>query len=116
MANTVQVLRNTSQDITALINTKDTQGTIQLTKQVGTFYVTIDVTPQNIASIPVLNDQIDVWVNATYHYFGGTVTSIETVVQGGITMQVQITATDWSFKLNKLLVAKNYADTDPADI
>lgn len=116
MANSIQVLRNTSQDITSLINYKDTQGTIQLTKQVGTLYITINVTPQNISNVPVLNDQIDVWVNGQYHYFGGTVTTIETVVQGGVTMQLQITATDWSFKLNKLLVAKNYANMDPHDI
>jgi hypothetical protein len=116
MANSIQILKNTSTDITSCVNHKDTQGTIQLTKQVGTFYFTIDVTPQNVAKIPVLNDQIDVWVNGTYHYFGGTVTSIETIVQGGVTMQLQITATDWSFKLNKLLVKKNYANEDPADI
>jgi hypothetical protein len=111
----IQILCNTF-DITDIVNWKDIQGNLVLTKQVGTFYFTIDVTPENIASIPVLNDEIDVWVNATYHYFGGTITTIETVNIGGITMQVQVTATDWSFKLNKKLIAKNYAAIDPADI
>ncbi len=52
------------------------------------------------------------------HTFGGTITGIETAVNGGggIGIVQEVTCTDWSFSLNSRLVARNYTNADAATI
>lgn len=100
-------------DITADIQWDSLQLTQVLTKEVSKLQFSITKGPGK--SAPVMGNQIDVYQNDV-HIFGGTITETETTVAGGILPIVQITVTDWSFKLDSKLVAKNYAQMDPADI
>lgn len=117
MPNTCNVILNattTDKDITKEIDWTSIQGTLVLTKEVSKFQFNIKISPGK--TIPKLNDQIDLWVNGVgsgYHVFGGLVTETEVTVMGGKQLIIQITVTDWSFQLGKLLIAKNYASIDP---
>lgn len=62
-----------------------------------------------------LGDQIDMYEDGV-HIFGGTLTEIETISEGGILTANMYTATDWSFRLNSKLVIKSYTSMDPHDI
>ena len=110
----LQIKKN-STDISSSIQWKTVQITEVLTKEVSKLQFTIYKTPATSSSIPVVSDQIDVYENGT-HIFGGTVTNVESTVQGGALLAYQISCVDWSYKLNSKLVTKTYAAMDPADI
>ena len=121
MSQMVQILWKATKDITGAVDMETVQGTITLTKQVGTFQFDLKVTPANSSTIPVPGDQIDVWVNGTsttggFHLFGGTVTEVETTIDGGILQTYTVYCTDWSWQLSKKLVVQNFANVDPGQI
>ncbi len=116
MPNSFQIKRTVASvqtDISSSIEWQSIQLSLVLTKEVSKCQ--FNIKPNTGKVQPNLGDQIDVYQNST-HIFGGTVTEIETTVLGGITPVIQYTATDWSFKMDTKLVAKNYAQMDPADI
>ena len=110
----LQIKKNGA-DISGSIQWKTVQISEVLTKEVSKLQFTIYKTPATASMIPVVGDQIDVYENGT-HIFGGTTTTVETTVQGGLLLAYAITCVDWSFKLNSKLVTKNYVAMDPADI
>lgn len=110
----LQIKRN-STDISSSVQWKTVQITEVLTKEVSKLQFTIYKTPATASSIPVVGDQIDVYENGT-HIFGGTATTVEATIQGGILLAYQIDCVDWSYKLNSKLVTKGYVAMDPADI
>lgn len=104
-------------DCSSNVNWPSIQMTQVLTKEVSKLQFDYYLTkPTGIPYIPQLGDQVDLYVNAqTYHYFGGTIVEIEYTVDGLRTI-AHVTCMDWSFKMDKKLVAKNYANMDPHDI
>lgn len=88
-----------------------------LTKEVSTYKFNVKIYGSKY--VPAVGDQIDAYEtdssSTTSHLFGGTITEIETIVEG-ITPLAQVTATDWGYTMNGKLVVKAYADMDPADI
>ena len=110
----LQIKKN-STDISGSIQWKTVQISEVLTKEVSKLQFTIYKTPATASSIPVVGNQIDMYENGT-HIFGGTVTTVETTIQGGALLAYQISCVDWSYKLNSKLVTKRYVNMDPADI
>lgn len=108
------VIKLSGVDISSSIDWSSLQFTGVLTKEVSTLVFDIRQTPGK--SVPILGEQIDMYVDGTYHYFGGSVTESETVIEGGILRKTTITATDGSFKADSKLVVHNYAMMDPQDI
>ncbi len=100
-------------DISSGIDWTSIQWTQVLTKEVSRLQFNIRVTPGK--TLPIVNDQIDMYKNGT-HLFGGTVVEIDTVVQGGILLMLTVYCIDWSFASDKILVKKTYANMDPHDI
>ncbi len=84
-----------------------------LTKQAST--LRFDMYGLSGRPIPSIGDQIDLY-EGNAHIFGGTVTDISIIVEGGILLRYQISCTDWSFKINSMLVVESYSNEDPADI
>jgi hypothetical protein len=110
----LQIKKNGT-DISSAIQWKTVQISEVLTKEVSKLQFTIYKTPATSSLIPVAGNQIDVYENSN-HIFGGTVTSVETTVQGGALLAYKISCVDWSYKLNSKLVTKRYVNMDPADI
>jgi hypothetical protein len=65
-------------------------------------------------TVPAIGDTIELY-DSTGIIWGGTVTEVEPIISG-LLITWQITATDYGFLLDGLLVKKNYAGMDPADI
>lgn len=113
----IQVKAN-STDVSSAIDWSSIDVTLVLTKEVSTFKFNVRLKSGRYA--PALGDQIDLYEtdssNTTSHLFGGTITELEPIVEGGIQLVAQVTATDWSFTMNGKLVVKSYTAMDPADI
>jgi hypothetical protein len=106
-------IKQNGTDISSSVEWDSLQISLVLTKEISKVQFNIF---QKSGGITVnLNDQIDIYQN-TVHIFGGVITEKETVIAGGILPQIQITATDWSFKMDTKLVVKTYAAMDPHDI
>ena len=112
MPDTVIVKQN-GVDISNAVHWDSVVLTLVLTKEISKMQFYIHQTPDDPTIN--LNDQINVYQNGA-HIFGGLVTEKDTAIAGGILPVVNITATDWSFKMDKKLVAKTYAQMDPHDI
>lgn len=111
----LEVYVNAGSEISAIIEWPTLKLVDVLTKEKSTLSFTVKETPGNVASIPVIGDQIDLFDGAT-HLFGGEVTDSENVVEGGILIGHQVQCIDWGFRLDSQLVVKTYVDMDPRDI
>lgn len=107
------ILKKNTVDISSSVNTESLQLTSVLTKEVGRLRFSI----KNYSgkSTCALGDTIDLYEGAT-HLFGGTVTEIENVNEGGKLIATMYMCVDWSFRLNSKLVVNTYTDMDPKDI
>ncbi len=114
------VIKRNGTDITRITRWESVDVTSKLTKEVSTavFEVQFNLAAGLPANLPVLGDQIDVYDQALTpnHIFGGLVTESEMTKVEGLAITQQITATDWGFKLDSLLVTKTYQNEDPANI
>lgn len=111
------VIKNGSTDISSIIDWTSIQGTFVVTKQKGALKFDILIpNPSSPPSVPALGDTIYLYYNSSTLYFGGTVTELETVIDGGTLQRVHVTASDWGYKLDRMLVYKTYQNMDPADI
>jgi hypothetical protein len=117
----IQVLVGTN-DITDIIEF-DGNFNIQavLTKEKGQFVFSIKapLAPILPTNMPQIGDEI--FVNYTIGadtelIFGGTIVTIEPIVQGGVLLVYQMTAADWGFLFDSKVVKANYAGMDPQDI
>lgn len=115
-SSSIQIKANSS-DVSSSIDWPSVDLLMVLTKEVSTLKFNIKIYGSKYT--PTVGDQIDFYEtdsSATQsHLFGGTITEIETIVQG-ITPVAQVTCTDWGYKMNGKLVVKSYKDMDPADI
>ncbi len=107
------VIKLNSVDISSSIDWKSFEWKQVLTKEVCQVKFSI----KNYGTKPtvVVGDTIEVLETLSLR-FGGTVTDIENIVDGGVLIETKITVNDWSFSLNSKLVAKNYTSSDPATI
>src|ERR1700722_16669435 len=117
----IQVLCG-SEDITSIVEF-DSTFNIQavLTKEKGqfTFNIKAPQAPTLPAHMPQIGDEIYVKYTIegdTQLIFGGTLVTVEPVVQGGVLLLYQMTAADWGFLLDSKVVKKNYVAMDPQDI
>ena len=117
----IQVLCGTN-DITDLVEF-DSTFNIQsvLTKEKGQFSFNIKApqAPTLPTNMPQIGDEI--YVNYTINgvtelIFGGTLVTSEPIVSGGVLLLYQMTAADWGFIFDSMVVKKNYAGMDPQDI
>ncbi len=106
-------IKDNSVDISASILWETVQATFVLTKEVSKLQFKVLKVPGS--TIPVVNDQIDVYENGN-HIFGGTVTEVTMTIEGGVLLAFQIQCVDWSYQMDGKLVVKNYAAMDPHDI
>jgi hypothetical protein len=117
----IQVLDGTN-DITSIIEFDSTWNVQSvLTKEKGQFLFNIKApkAPTLPTNMPAVGDTI--YVNYTINsnkilLFGGTVVTIEPIVQGGVLLLYQCTAADWGFLLDSKVVKEHYAGEDPHDI
>lgn len=107
------VIKQNGTDVTTNIDITSIQEKQVLTKEVSTLVFNVKQYSGKVSFS--VGDQVDRYEGST-HVFGGTVVSVEKINLGGILLTEQVSCIDWSFKLNKKLVAKNYASMDPADI
>jgi hypothetical protein len=112
-ANQVKILDNGT-DISSLVEWKTIDATAVLTKEVGSFSFSIKANFANLPTLPVIGDTIELF-DSTGLIWGGTLTEQEPIIEG-LRILFQYTATDWGFTFDGLLVKKNYAGMDPADI
>lgn len=110
-------IKANSTDVSASIDWGSVDLLMVLTKEVSTLKFNVKIYGSKYT--PVTGDQIDFYEtdssSTTSHLFGGTITEIETIVEGLVTI-AQVTATDWGYKMDGKLVVKSYAGMDPADI
>ena len=121
----VQVL-NGSNDISSLIDWTTFDLVMVLTKEKGTlkFDIVVPAAPTLPAYFPNLSDTINCYYTiyddagnpTTRLIFGGTVITLEQVVDGGVVTRYHVTCADWGYLLDSKLVKKTYANMDPADI
>jgi hypothetical protein len=97
----------TSLDLTSVLTKEVSTLQFVIKKGIGQTFPAI--------TLPVMNDQIDLYDTAGTHIFGGVVTQIETTIEG-LLASYQVTATDWGFKLDHYLVKKSYVNMDAYDI
>lgn len=107
------VLKKNTVDISSSVQMESLDGSWVLTKEVGRLNFTI----RNYSgkATCALGDTIDLYEGAT-HLFGGTITEIENINEGGKLISTLYKCTDWSFRLNSQLVVNTYTDMDPKDI
>jgi hypothetical protein len=116
MANPI-VIKDNGADISSSVDWKSIDATSVLTKEnaslkfsvrqgVGQTYPAI--------TVPAIGDTIQLY-DSTGIIFGGTVTEVETTIQG-LVMTSQVTVSDWGYTFDGILIKKNYAMMDPADI
>jgi len=120
-SSSIQVLCGTN-DITSLVEFDSTFNVqVVLTKQKGqfTFNIKAPQAPTLPTHMPQIGDEI--YVNYTIDsvtelIFGGTLVTSEPIVSGGVLLLYQLTAADWGFIFDSMVVKKNYAGMDPQDI
>ena len=105
-------LKKNGADISSTVDWTTLQLTLVLTKEVSKCQFDI-VAP--VGSAPSAGDQIDFY-EAGSHIFGGILTARQLIVDGGLALRYKCTAVDWSYNLDKILVAKTYTNEDPATI
>jgi hypothetical protein len=115
MANPVRITDNGT-DISSSVDWKTIDFVSQLTKDVGTakFNVRQNAANPNGVTVPVVGDIINLF-DSSGLIWAGTVTETEATIEG-LMLTWQITATDWGYLFNGVLVKKNYAQMDPRDI
>lgn len=103
-------------DITKFVDWKSIDMVSVLTKESGSLKFTIlqNAANQSAVTVPQIGDTVTL-TDSSGTIFGGTVTESEPVISG-LMMTWQITATDWGYLLDGVLVKKNYAMMDPHDI
>jgi|GEM_PF-1371865 len=120
------IVLNGSNDITSLIDWTTFNLTMVLTKEKGglTFDVVTPKAPTLPTHMPALGDTLFVYYiiydaagNPTNRLvFGGSVITLEQVIDGGVLQRIHVTCADWGYILDSKLVKKTYAQMDPADI
>jgi hypothetical protein len=113
--NPVVVTCNSS-DISNSVDWKSIDAVAQMTKDVGTFKVSVRQNAANPTSVtvPVIGDTLSLY-DSTGLIWAGTVTETEAIISG-LMITWQITATDWGYLLNGILIRDNYSQLDPHDI
>ena len=118
-------LKANGTDVSSSVDWSSIDMVLVLTKETSTFKFNVrgggNTTTVGTKYIPAPGDQIDFYETTNpgavvAHLFGGTITEIETIVEDGIVLVAQVTATDWGYKMDGKLVAQSYANLDPADI
>lgn len=116
----VQVLDGTN-DITSLIDWTSFSIQMTLTKEKGQclFDILTPKAPTQPTHMPTVGDVI--YVNYTINgntqlIFGGTLVTMEAVIDGGVLVRQKITCMDWGFLFDSKVVKRNYAGMDPQDI
>ena len=107
------ILKKNSTDVSSSIRLESLQLKSVLTKEVST--LTFSVLNYAGKATFANGNQVDLYENGV-HIFGGTVTTVENVNDGGKLIESLISCVDWSFRMNTKLVVKSYAAIDPADI
>lgn len=103
-------------DISSSIDVKSVNLKTVLTDEVSQLKFRIKNTSSTSSrASATLGAVIDLYEDAT-HSFGGTVTEINNVVEGGILLASDFIVNDWSFRLNSKLVIQTYENMDPRDI
>ena len=116
MANPIYITAN-STDISSNVDWRSIDCVSQLTKDVSTLRFTVSQgvgQTYPVTTVPAIGDVIKLY-DSTGIIFGGTVTEVEATIEG-LLITNQIVCTDWSYQFNGVLVKKNYAMMDPADI
>ena len=114
MANPIYITCN-GNDISNSVDWKSIDAVSVLTKENGSFKFNVNLaTGQTGVTVPVVGDTIELY-DSTGIIFGGTVTEVETTVQG-LYMMNTVTASDWGYLFDGTLVKKNYSGIDPHDI
>lgn len=110
-------LKANSNDVSSSVDWPSLDLLMVLTKEVSTLKFNVKIYGSKYQ--PVLGDQIDFYEtdssSTVSHLFGGTITEIETIVEGILPI-AQVTCTDWGYQMDGKLVVKAYAAMDPADI
>ena len=111
------VIKANTVDVSASIDWTSVDLLMVLTKEVSTLKFNIKLTAGKYNA--KVGDQIDLYETdstvTTSHLFGGTITQIDTILEG-ITLVLQVTCTDWGYTMNGKLVVKSYKDMNPKDI
>jgi hypothetical protein len=115
-----------SNDITSLIDWTTFDLTMVLTKEKGglKFDIVAPQAPTLPTHMPALSDTIQVFYTiydaqgnpTTRLIFGGTVITLEQVIDAGTLQRFHVTCSDWGYIFDSKLVKKTYALMDPADI
>ena len=116
MPNPVYITAN-STDISSSIDWQSVDMLSVLTKEVATLRFSVRKgSGQTYPSktVPAIGDIIKMY-DSSGIIFGGTVTEVETTIEG-LMLTWAVTATDWSYLFDGTLVKKNYALMDPHDI
>jgi len=116
MPNPVYLTRNGA-DISNSVDWKSIDMTSVLTKETSSLKFNIrqgsgQTFPVKV--VPTVGDIIKVY-DSSGIVFGGTVTEVETTIEG-LLLTWAITCTDWGYLFDGTLVKKNYAMEDPANI
>ncbi len=114
MANPITLTCNGT-DISNSVDWKSLDVVNVLTKENGSckFNVNLGVGQSGI-TVPAIGDTIEVY-DPSGIIFGGTVTEVESTIRG-LYMMNAITASDWGYVFDGVLVKKNYSGVDPHDI
>jgi hypothetical protein len=115
MANPVVVKLNGA-DISSSVDYKSLDFTSQLTKDVGVGKLTVSQNAANPSdvTVPAVGDVLELY-DSTGLIWGGTVTETEATI-AGLLITWAISATDYGFLLNGILIKENYSQLDPHDI
>ena len=127
-SHSIQITANGT-DVSSSIDYTSIQLNLVLTKEVSTLVFNVKGNGNvpgkyigQIGDVIVLNEtMLQNGTLVTTAIFGGTITEIERVnnsvgSQGGILLTDEITATDWGFTANAMLITRSFANMDPADI
>lgn len=107
------VIKRNNTDISSSIDSRSVTLKSVLTKEVGQLKFKIRNGPS--AANVTLGAVIDLYEDGN-HKFGGTVTRLENLVEGGILIGKLFSCNDQSFRLNSQLVTSTYSDMDVRDI
>ena len=111
--NPVRILNN-GVDISSSVDYKSIDFSSQITKDVGVGKFSVSQNAANTISVPAVGDIIELY-DASGLIWGGTVTESEAIIEG-LRISYSITATDFGYLLNGILIRQNYSQMDPHDI
>lgn len=114
MANPIYITCG-GKDISNSVDWKSIDIVNVLTKENGSCKFNVNLAAgQSGITVPAIGDIVEVY-DSTGIIFGGTVTEVETTIQG-LYMMNAITVSDWGYLFDGTLVKKNYSGLDPHDI